>query len=241
MGKIKKANELLWLFGIVFVALGVSICSKADLGVSMIAAPAFVVQAAVAKLMPFLTVGVTEYIIQGLMLVVLCIVVKRFNWRYLLGFGVAVLYGYTLDLFLLLMGDITFNAVWLRYLMLIVGDICTAFGVACFFCTYLPLQVYELFVAELARCFRFDINKTKRGFDLSLLAISVLLAFTLFGDVKSFKWDTIWYSSYHNIGIGTLITTAINSPIIKYMGKIIEKLFDDTPRYQRVYSVLKRE
>ena len=47
MFKIKKSSELLWLFGIIFVALGVSICSKANLGVSMIAAPAFVVSEAI--------------------------------------------------------------------------------------------------------------------------------------------------------------------------------------------------
>jgi len=41
MKKFEKSAELLWLFGIIFVALGVAICSKADLGVSMIAAPAF--------------------------------------------------------------------------------------------------------------------------------------------------------------------------------------------------------
>ena len=39
MKKIQKSAELLWVFGIVFVALGVAICSKANLGVSMIAAP----------------------------------------------------------------------------------------------------------------------------------------------------------------------------------------------------------
>jgi uncharacterized membrane protein YczE len=183
---------------------------------------------------------VVEHIIQGLMLIVLCIAIKRFNWRYLLGFGVAVLYGYTLDFFLFLMGGITLNGVWMRYVLLLIGDVCTAFGVACFFHKYMPLQVYELFVAEIARVFNFDINKTKRFFDLSLLGVSILLAFTLFGDTKTFDWNTIWYSSYHSIGIGTLITTAINSPIIKYMGKLIDKTFDETPRFDRLYSVLKR-
>jgi hypothetical protein len=36
---MQKSSELLWLLGIVLVALGVAVCSKADLGVSMIAAP----------------------------------------------------------------------------------------------------------------------------------------------------------------------------------------------------------
>lgn len=100
MKMLRKTSELLWLFGIVFVALGVAICSKANLGVSMIAAPAFVVYEAIAPLSEMLSVGVTEYIIQGLMLVLMCIIVRRFIWRYLLAFAVAVIYGYTLNFFL---------------------------------------------------------------------------------------------------------------------------------------------
>ena len=109
MKKINKAAELLWLFGIVFVALGVSICNKADLGVSMIAAPAFIVSEAIKPLSSIFSVGVTEYIIQGIMLIIMCIAVKRFNWRYLLGFAVAVIYGYTLDFFLMLLGNAVFG------------------------------------------------------------------------------------------------------------------------------------
>ena len=62
MKKIPRTSELLWLFGIIFVALGVAICSKANLGVSMIAAPTFVVQEAVVRLWSGFSVGVVEYL-----------------------------------------------------------------------------------------------------------------------------------------------------------------------------------
>lgn len=240
MKKIKNASELLWVLGIVFVALGVTICSKTNLGVSMIAAPAFVVAEVATELNAFFNVGVTEYIIQGFVLIIMCIIVGRFNWRYLLAFAVAVLYGYTLNLFIWLFGGIEFNAVWLRYLMLIVGDVLVAFGVACFFRTYMPLQVYELFVAELSFSFKFNINKTKSRFDIALLIISLVLAFTLFGDVTKFDWSSITYKSFHSIGIGTIITTLINSPIIAIMGKLIDKILGREPMYPRLKQVLSR-
>ncbi len=240
MKKLSKASELLWLFGIVFVALGVAICSKADLGVSMIAAPAFVVHEAIAKSSDVFSVGVTEYIIQGLMLVLMCIIIRRFNWRYLLAFAVAVVYGYTLNFFLWVLDDIELSIVAIRWVMLIVGDIITAFGVACFFRTYMPLQVYELFVAEVADRFKLNINKTKWIFDLSLLVISISLAVTLFGDIKTFDLSAIGHSSFHSIGLGTLVTTAINSPIIGFMGKMIDKIFDPSPRFGKLESFLKR-
>lgn len=241
MKKISKSSELLWLLGNIFVALGVSICSKADLGVSMIAAPAFVITDALQSLWSGFSIGMTEYIFQGILLIILCFIVRRFNWRYLLAFAVAIIYGYTLNLFLFLIGSVSFEAVWLRWVMLIVGDIFTAFGVACFFRTYMPLQVYELFVAELASRFKFNINKVKWLFDISLLVVSILLALFLFDDAKTFKLSTIGYTSFHSIGLGTLVTTVINSPIIALMSKLIDKIFNPTPTFSKLHNVLRRD
>ena len=221
------------------MALGVSICSKANLGVSMIAAPAFVLSELFQKLWSGFSVGVTEYIFQGLLLIIMCLAVRKFNWRYLLAFAVAVIYGYTLDLFLWMLGGVSFDATWLRWVMLIVGDVITAFGVACFFRTYMPLQVYELFVSETASHFKLTLTRTKLFFDLSLLVISLLLAATLFGDVTTFDWTTISHASFHSIGLGTLVTTAINSPIIGLMGRLIDKIFEQSPAFPRLEGVLK--
>ena len=238
MIKIKKSSELMWIFGTIFVALGVSICSKADLGVSMIAAPAFILSEALCNFWGGFSVGVVEYIFQGVLLLILCLVIRKFQWKYLLAFLVAVIYGYTLDLFLFIFKAISFNSVFLRYVMLLVGDICVSFGVACFFRTYLPLQVYELFVSESAKSFNANINKIKYLFDGVLLIISLTLAFTLFGDVKTFDWSTIWYSAFHAIGLGTIITTIINSPVIAFMGKIIDKIFVNEPLFPKFKEFL---
>ena len=241
MKKLQRSSELLWLFGIIFVALGVAICSKADLGVSMIAAPAFVIQEALVKIWPSLSVGMTEYLIQGLLLGLLCLVIRRFRWHYLLAFAVAVIYGYTLNFFLWVLGGVSFDAIWLRWVMLIVGDLITGFGVACFFRTYMPLQVYELFVAELASRFSLKISRVKSCFDISLLVISLVLALTLFGDVTKFDWTTVGYASFHSIGLGTLVTTAINSPIIALMGKLVDRFFGTDPLFPSWKSALGRD
>ena len=240
MKRFKKASELLWALGIIFVALGVSTCSKADLGVSMIAAPAFIISEALLPIASVFNVGVVEYLFQGAILIILCIVIKKFDWRYLLAFAVAVIYGYVLNFFLWLWGDINFSAVWLRWIMLFIGDCFTAFGVACFFRTYMPLQVFELFVAEISDKFNIQISKVKSAFDASLLCISILLAITLFGDFKDFDWTKVASSSFHSIGLGTLVTTAINSPLITLMGKVIDKLFGSEPYFKYLNKILSR-
>lgn len=240
MSKCKRSSELLWVIGVVFVACGVAICSKADLGVSMIAAPAFIISEAISPLLPLFSVGVTEYVFQGLVLILLCLVVRRFNWRYLLAFAVAVVYGYALDLFLWILRDVTFDDIWLRWIMLIVGDAIVAVGVACYFRTYLPLQVYELFVDEVSARYHLPINRVKSVFDISLLAVSLILTFTLFNDALTFDWSSIAHSSFHSIGLGTMVTTIINSPLIALMGKLIDCFFDPTPRFVTLERILKR-
>ena len=116
MKKLKKTSELLWLLGIVFVALGVAICSKANLGVSMIAAPAFILHEALVAVFPKISVGMIEYLIQGVLLLLLCLSVQRFHWKYLLAFSVAILYGYTLNFFIFLFGDLTLTSLVARRL-----------------------------------------------------------------------------------------------------------------------------
>jgi hypothetical protein len=96
-------------------------------------------------------------------------------------------------------------------------------------------------VAEVAARFNIDIGKTKWLFDMTLLIISITLAVTLFGDAGTFDWSTIGYASFHSIGLGTLVTTAINSPIISLMGRLIDALFDQTPRFAKLEQILKRK
>ncbi len=236
--KIKKAAELLWLMGIVLVAFGVAICSMTDLGVSMIAAPAFILQEFLVRFWDGLTVGVVEYIFQGLLLILMCLLVRRFRWRYLLAFLCAVLYGYVLNFFLWVLRDVRIDSAAARWGMLLLGDTVTAAGVACFFRTYLPLQVYELFVAELSKHRHFSINKTKAVFDYSLLAISVLMALLLFRDAGSFPWRSIGTQCFHSLGLGTVVTTLINSLLITVIGRGLDRSFERTPRFPRAAELL---
>ncbi|MBR4419921.1 MAG: hypothetical protein IKT32_03495, partial [Clostridia bacterium] len=86
MKKIQKSSELLWAFGVIFIALGVAVCNKANLGVSMIAAPSFVIAEKLQQFFPFITVGVTEYLLQGVILIVLCVILRKFSPLFLLSF-----------------------------------------------------------------------------------------------------------------------------------------------------------
>lgn len=225
------------MFGVLFVALGLAICSKTNLG---ILGPAFIINEAVALQCKSLSVGVIEYTFQGLLLIILCFAIWHFNWRYLLAFAVAVLHGYTLNLYLWIFDGISFDIQWLRWIVFFVGELIIALGVACFFRSYLPLNVYDLFVAEFSQKFRFNINKTKWVFDLSMLTISVVLAFTLFDDAGSFDWLSIGNSCFHTIGLGTIIIPVTLSPLVALTGKLIDRCFTPSTSFRKVEKLLKR-
>ncbi len=241
MKKLQKSSELLWVLGMLFVGLGVAICSKTNLGVSMVAAPAFLLYDAFSPFWDGFTVGMIEYAVQGILLLVLSLSIRRFRWRFLLAFASAVLYGFVLDFFLFLLSGVTFDAIWLRWLMFFVGNFSIAFGVACFFKTYLPRLAFELFVVEFTKHYKLNINKFKWVIDGILLAVSLTLAFTLFDDITSFDWSTIGYSSFHHIGMGTLVATLVTAPMIALSSKIIGGIFDPTPAFPKGEAFFTKE
>ena len=149
--RIPKTSELMWIFGTVFMALGVCLNKKSDLGVSMIAAPTFILQEFLSSFSSFFSAGVTEYLLQGVILIVLFIVVRKFEWRFLLCFVAAIIYGYCLDLWLLILGPSPFQSLALRWVMLIVGDLSVSSALLVLF---FALRVFSalIFLSKSTNC-----------------------------------------------------------------------------------------
>jgi lipoprotein signal peptidase len=147
-------------------------------------------------------------------------------------------YGYVVDMWMLIIGTEPFEELWLRWVMLIVGDTVTCAGVAFFFRTYLPVEAYELFVNEVSRVRKFNLHKVKWIFDFSCLAVSIVLAFSIFGDATTFDWATIYTHSFHHIGLGTIVTTVISAPLINVISIAVRKLFGEDPIIKPIHKIL---
>ena len=233
MKKFNKMNELAWCFGILFISLGVFLVTKAGFGVSMVVAPAYIVHLAVEKLLPWYSFGTSEYILQGVLLAAMCIIIRRFNWRYLLSFATAVIYGLILDLwFALFGGSAPYSALWARILSLAAGVVITSLAIALFFRTYLPQQVYELFVSQVSARFGKKTERFKLWYDVSSLLIAVILAL-----VVSHRFEDIRFTDC--IGIGTIVCTVFNALMISLCGKALDKLFGFAPAFPKLQQALK--
>lgn len=221
MKKIKNMNEIAWVLGIVLCALGVCLMTKADFGLSMIAAPAYILHTGFIKIFPWYTQGTSEYIFQGVLLFVLCIALRRFRFRYLLSFVTAVLFGLMLDgWFFVFGGNGAYEELAVRILAFVAGELITGVAIAFFFRTRLPLQIYELVVTELSDRYGWKNTTVKQIYDIVSLFLSVALAFFV-------------NHSMAGIGVGTVIVAAVNAPLIALFGKLLDKVFVFNPLFKK--------
>lgn len=226
MRRIGKMNEAAWVLGILLCSLGVCLCTKAGFGLSMIAAPAYILHIKLFPLSSFFTQGACEYLWQGLLLVLLCLGVGRFRFRYLLAFGTGIIFGLVLDgWFLLFGGNAVCASMGMRIVAFILGELITTLAVAFYFRTRWPLQIYELMVTEIADRYRLAAPRIKLVYDISMLAVSLLLA-------------GILNRSLDGIGIGTVIITAVNAVLIGLFGKLLDRYFEFSPRFPRLTKFL---
>jgi uncharacterized membrane protein YczE len=237
---IKKAGELCWVLGLFLISLGTAICSKANLGISMIAAPAFIIHEAIIFHVgkEVISVGILEYLVQTFVLLLMCAIVRGFNWRYVLSFITAICYGLALNMWVAILGDAVFDALWLRWIMFFVGNTCVCIGVAFFFRSYLPVESYELIVHEISRVYKLKMDRVKWVYDGCSLIVSLILALSLFGDVATFDWSKIYMESFHSIGLGTALAAVISAPIIHVIDKLFDRIFGRDPVVKSLHKVL---
>ena len=75
--KKKFSTELAYVLGIVLVAWGVVLMEKADFGVSMVVAPAYLLYRWLSPAWHFFTFGMAEYCLQAVLLLAMSLLLRR--------------------------------------------------------------------------------------------------------------------------------------------------------------------
>lgn len=210
--KGRCSAELAYGLGILLVALGVMLMEKADFGVSMVVAPAYLLHRWLSPSWSFFSFGMAEYCLQALLLLVMALVLRRFRLSWLFSFFTAVIYGLVLDGFMALGAILPAAALWQRGLYYLAGMLLCAAGVSAMFHTYLSPEVYELFVKELSRHFRVNINRFKTCYDCVSCLAGVVMSFLAFG-----------FGRFVGVRWGTLVCALINGWLIGRFSAFYEK------------------
>ncbi len=206
MRKLKLPAELAFFVGIIILAIGIAFFIKADFGMSVIQSVAYLLSLSI----PSISFGTMSYLLQFLLIVALCIVVRRFSIRFIISFGSAIFYGYTVDFVIYLMRSLTTNSLAVRILFFIVGFFLVVVAVTLFFRTNIPLMPYDIFVTEIAGAKRLSTVNVKIIYDLCYLAVALILSLSIFGKLVG-------------IGIGTILSGLFSGVAVKYFGKLVDK------------------
>lgn len=99
-------TETAYICGIIALALGTALMEKANFGMSMVVAPAYILYLRFSQIWSFITFGMMEYTVQAILLIIMITVLRKFKTSYLFSFVTAVIYGITLDGCLLMVGMI---------------------------------------------------------------------------------------------------------------------------------------
>lgn len=212
-------GEAAFALGTFFIALGVSLMEKGGLGMSMVTSQSYIISLAV----PFLTFGMADYLLQGVLLIGYYIIVRRFDWRNILSFVSAFIFGVVLDGIMWVLRDVQAANLIQRILFFAVGMLTNSLGVAFFFQTYLPLQVYELFVTGIVERTGWRLHKVKTGFDLCCCLSSVILSLIFFGRLRA-------------IGVGTVVCALFSGTLIGLYTKAMQRYIDFSPACPKLYA-----
>ena len=208
-------TELAYVLGLVIMAFAAACTEKADFGMSMVVAPAYILHLKISQLLPWFTFGVAEYVFQGILVVATIVIMRKFKVFYLFSFVTAVLYGTLLDGAMTLIAPLPDEAFGIRIVWYVVGTVLCSLAVSLFFHTYLAPEAYELIVKEISRKTKKDINVIKTGFDCFSVVLGIVLSFSFFG-----------FGVFEGVKLGTIICAFINGFLISRFSKLLERAFD---------------
>ncbi len=217
MKKPKFYTEIAYILGIILLPFGTSLMTKADLGLSMVIAPAYLIHLKLSPYFSFITFGAASYIFQAFILILLSVILKKFKISYLFSFVTAVIYGFVLDGFVALTSGLPADSIVMRIILFAVGLVTAALGIAMFFITYFSPEAYDVFVKDIAEKKNLNFGKTKTAYDMTSLALSVILSFCFFG-----------WLHFEGINIGTFITACVNGTLIGLFRNFFKKHFELT-------------
>ncbi|MGB4033429.1 MAG: DUF6198 family protein [Christensenellales bacterium] len=217
MRKLTIFSEIAFFLGIVLLAVGVIFMIKSDFGISPVQSSAYALYTAFPKI----SFGAYNYLIQFVLVSILCLSIRKIKLRYFLSFLSAVFYGFTVDFFEYIMTPITAQSLVMKIVFFGIGFVCIAFAVAFFFRTNIPLMPYDIFVTDLTKNKGYNTNTVKIIFDISALVLGVILSLS-------------FHKRLVGIGIGTVISGLFSGITIKYLGKAMDKFIVFKPLVKRL-------
>lgn len=179
MNKTETAKRyILFIISLFFSALGVAFTKHGELGVSPVSSVANVMS------IKFDSMSLGTWLIIwncALILGQIIILRKKFRLIQLLQIPLSFLFGWFTDLGMLIAAPIPVDSYCIRLVMVIVGIVILGFGISLSVIANVIMNSGEAFVKAISDTFHKEFGNIKICFDISCVAIAIMLSVVFFG------------------------------------------------------------
>lgn len=228
MKKTTIYTEFAFVAGLIILAIGTAFMEYGGFGISMVAAPSYVIYLKVSGIFSGFGFGTSGYLTEALILLCMMLIIRRAKLTYLLSFVTAVTYGLALDGIAIFTRMLPKDTLALQLPLYIVGVLLCSAAISLLFRAYFPPAAHEMFVKEVAAYKKIKLPTLKTIYDCSMLLIAVLLSLVFFGDIRG-------------IGIGTVVCAFLNGTLIRLFTLLTDKAFVFRDRFSFRFRFEERE
>ena len=203
--KIILRGEAALIFAIIINSMGVLLMLQSGSGISAISSVPY----AFSEVFPRLSLGTWTYIFQGLLVITLMVLKKRFVPSYLFSFVAGFLFGELMDVHELWITKLPLS-IPLRIFYFVLSYIILCFGIALSNRCKLPIIPTDLFPRDLSEIINKPYSRVKITFDVTCLLVTACLTYFALGKILG-------------LGIGTVVAAFTMGKGVAIAGGIIDK------------------
>lgn len=199
---IKKL--LLYIAGVQILAAGMMLMVRCNLGVSVGTSVYYVL----SQRFTSISLGVWSYTAHGFVLILMMLILRKVKLFYLASFLTSMFLGYSMDFYGLLLPE-KFDGIVLRMVLLCIGIVGVALGIALNYASSWPAAPFDTFSKEISKHFNWKISVVKTVFDVTCLTLSII-------------FGMIFFRKIVGIGIGTVISAFTTGTLVGSFKKLLE-------------------
>lgn len=198
-------GEVALILAIIINSMGVLLMLQSGSGISAISSVPY----AFSEVFPRLSLGTWTYIFQGLLVVTLMVLKKRFVPSYLFSFVAGFLFGEMMDVNELWIAKLPLS-IPLRVFYFVLSYIIICFGIALSNRCKLPIIPTDLFSRDLSEIIGKPYARVKIAFDVTCLFVTACLTYFALGKILG-------------LGIGTVVAAFTMGKGVAMAGSLIDK------------------
>lgn len=183
----KRKRYLIFLVGLFVNSLGVSLITKANLGTSPISSIPYVL----SLNFPFTLGNFTIFFSIFLIVLQLIILRKNFKLEHILQIPVSIIFGYFIDLTMILFSWVNPETYIMKIVYLLIGCLILGVGVYMEVLADVVMLPGESFVRAIVLTWKTNFGTTKICFDVSMSVIAAVLSFVFAGRLAGVREGTV--------------------------------------------------